>query len=140
ELARGDAAMQINAVGAVVLLFAANDKLIVLDAHIQIVLGEARDCQRYSQAMLAGLLNVVRGITFRRSLVDPIEHALDVIKAEQQRTGENRNASHRYPLLRSENVPCLPIGSADHAKSWLPLKGAASLILVFLPLSSRSIR
>src|SRR5262245_17393344 len=50
ELARGDAAVEILA-GLVVVLSAADDELVFLDGHIELIAGETRDRQRDPQPL-----------------------------------------------------------------------------------------
>src|SRR6185437_12520667 len=101
ELARGDAAMKVDAI-LVVGLLAAHDELIVLDLHAQIVHGEAGDGERDAQRVLAGLLDIVGRIAVARRLADAIEGTLELIESQKQRRVEERETRHR--ISSSERV------------------------------------
>jgi len=103
ELARRDAAVEVLS-GLVVLLTAANDELALLDADVELVAVEARDRQRDAQpfrlAVLAGdPLDIVGWVAVRR-LGDAVERTLDLVEAEQEGTGQRRNARHGLKVLR----------------------------------------
>src|SRR5438477_7045746 len=83
ELACGNAAMQVNAL-ALVLLLATHDELVVLQKDVEIIERESRHRQRQAQRLLAGLLDIVRRIAIALRLGDAIEHALEMIEAEEQ--------------------------------------------------------
>jgi hypothetical protein len=102
-LTRRDAAVEVLP-GLVVLLPAANDQLALLDGDVELVAVEARDRQRDAQpfrlAVLAGNpLDVVGRIPVR-GLGDPIERTLDLVEAEEEGTGQRRNARRGIKVLR----------------------------------------
>src|SRR5205085_11038159 len=113
-------AMEEHPLGFVFLALAADHELVVFDVHGEIGFGEASDCQRNAQAMLADLLDVVGGIAFRGGLVDAVEHALDMVEAQQKRARKNRHSGHRGLLYRARayllgwSAPfrCRPSGAA----------------------------
>src|SRR5262245_3887635 len=94
EVARGDAAMDVLP-GLVVLLAAADDELVFLNGHIELVAGKTGDCQRDAQAFGLAVgpvtpLDVVRRIAIR-TLHNAIERTLDFVESKQERAGERRN-------------------------------------------------
>src|ERR1043166_1095508 len=102
ELPRGDAAMQVLP-GLVVLLASADDELVFLDTHVELVAGEAGHRERDTKTLgifgVAGEpLDVVGRITVG-TLGVAVEHALDLVKSEQERTGKRRNSGHSAKSL-----------------------------------------
>src|SRR3954464_4088588 len=94
EVARGDAAMDVLP-RLVVLLAAADDELVFLNGHIELVAGKTGHRQRDAQAFgltvgAVAPLDVVGRITVG-TLDDAIERTLDFVESEQKRTGERRN-------------------------------------------------
>src|SRR5262249_41281134 len=97
EVARGDAAMDVLP-GLVVLLATPDHELVFLNGYIELVTGKSRHRQRDSQPFGRAVractpLDIVGRVTVG-ALDDAIEHALDLIKAQQERTGERRNTRH----------------------------------------------
>src|SRR5262249_15005556 len=91
ELARGDAAMEVLA-RFVVLLTPANHQLAFLDADIELIPRESCNCERNTQALrvlpITGQpLDVVGRIAIGH-LGNAIEHALDLVEAEEERAGK----------------------------------------------------
>src|SRR5262249_48245445 len=105
ELPRGDAAVQVLP-ALVVLLASADDELAFLDAHVELVAGEAG--HRESDAKTLGELGIatepldVVGRITVGTLGDAVEHALDLVKSEQERTGKRRNSGHCCKVLVSD--------------------------------------
>src|SRR5262245_47551897 len=102
ELPRGDAAMQ-KLAALVLLLPAADDQLLLLNGHFELIAGKAGDRERDAQPLRIVLiarhaLDVVGRITVSR-LGDAVEHALDLVEADEERTGKRRNAGHGYKAL-----------------------------------------
>src|SRR5258707_13064539 len=87
ELARGDAAVEIDAV-LVVGLLAAHDELVVLDLDVEIGHREAGDGERDAQGILAGLLDIAGWIAVARRLADAIERSLELIETKKKRRVE----------------------------------------------------
>jgi len=90
ELARRDAAVEIVA-GLVVLLPAADDQLVLLDSHVELIAGETRNRQRDPQTFRLAVLacdplDVVGRIAVG-GLGDAVERTLDLVKSEQEGTG-----------------------------------------------------
>src|SRR5262249_19919425 len=90
ELACGDAAMEV-VVLLVVLLAPADDELALLDRHVELIAGEARDRERNPQALgLAVLtgdpLDVVGRVAVG-SLGDAVERTLNLVESEQEGAG-----------------------------------------------------
>src|ERR1051326_5132639 len=83
ELACGDTAMQVDAL-ALVLLLATHDKLVVLHEDVEVIERKSRYGQGEAQRLLAGLLDIVRRITIALRLGDAIEHALEMVEAQEQ--------------------------------------------------------
>src|SRR4051795_10419690 len=97
EVARGDAAMDVLP-GLVVLLPTADDELVFLNGYIELVAGESGDRQRDSQPLGLALrsvapLDIVGRVTVG-TFDDPIEHALDLVEAQKERTGKRGNTRH----------------------------------------------
>src|SRR6201999_2185939 len=97
EVTCGDAAMDVLP-GLVVLLPAADHELVFLNRYIELVTGKSRHRQRDPQSL--GLvvrpfapLDIVRRVTVG-AFDDAVEHALDLVKSQQKRTGERRNTRH----------------------------------------------
>jgi hypothetical protein len=79
ELARGDAAVQINPLRIVGLL-AADDELVVFDRDAEVAHREACYRKRDAQNVLAELLDVVGRISVARNLADPIEGTFEMVE------------------------------------------------------------
>src|SRR5215470_641026 len=103
ELARGDAAMQIDAL-ALLLLLAAHDELVVLDDETKILQREAGDGQGQTQRLLAGLLHVVGRVAVGLGLRDAIEHAFEMVEAQEQWGIEDREPGHQASSSSGERV------------------------------------
>jgi hypothetical protein len=77
--------------GLVVVLAAADHKLVFLNGHIELVAGKTRHRQRDSQpfglaAATIAPLDIVRRITVG-AFDDAIERTLDFVESQQKRTG-----------------------------------------------------
>src|SRR6266511_5541733 len=86
ELARRDAAVEIVP-GLVILLPPADDQLVFLQRHVELIAREAGDRQRDAQALRLSVLasdplDVVGWISVR-TLGDAVERTLDLVKPEQ---------------------------------------------------------
>src|SRR3954465_6656290 len=97
EVARGDAAMDVLP-GLVVLLPSANAERVFLHGSIELVAGESGGRQRDAQTLGLALrpvapLDVVGRVTVG-TFDDPIEHALDLVEAQKERTGKRGNTRH----------------------------------------------
>src|SRR5580704_15260443 len=97
EVARGDAAMDVLP-GLVVLLPAPDHELVFLNGYIELVAGKSRHRQRDPQPLGLAVrpftpLDIVGRVTVG-AFDDAIEHALDLVKSQQERTGERRNTRH----------------------------------------------
>ena len=104
-VARGDAAVEIMAL-LVILLPSTNDELALLDRYVELVAGEARDCQRDPQAVGLAVgtsdpLDVVGRIAVG-SLGDAIERTLYLVEPEQEWAGQRRNSGHGLKALVSD--------------------------------------
>ena len=119
----------------VVLLPAANDELALLERHVELIAGEARHRKRDAQPLRAvgvarNALDIVGRIAVR-SLGDPIEHALDLVEAEQKRTGKRRNPGHASKPFTKRLCRALPapVSGGIHSRPtfpiWRGVKGAA---------------
>ena len=86
ELPGGDAAMDEHTALGVVVLATANDELVVLLGDLQIIHHETGNGQGDAQAGRSGLLDVVRRIAVG-AFGNAVEHALDLVEAQQERTG-----------------------------------------------------
>jgi hypothetical protein len=90
ELARGDAAVEILP-AFVVLLTTADHQLTFLDADVELIAGEAgnrqRDAQPFRVLRIARQPFDVVGRVAIGSLSNAIEHALNFVEAQQERTG-----------------------------------------------------
>src|SRR5262245_28748838 len=105
ELARGDATVEILA-SLVVVLSAADNELVFLDGHIELIASETRDRQRDPQPLgLAVLasdpLNVVGQIAVG-GLAHAIERTLDFVESEEEGAGQRRNSGHGLKALVSD--------------------------------------
>src|SRR6185437_12384394 len=94
-------------------------ELVFLNCYIELVAGKTGDRQRDTQPLglaigALALLNIVRRVTVG-AFDDAVEHALDVVKSQQERTGERRNTRHS---LQSPRVKRL--WSRDQQK-WKPV-------------------
>ena len=90
EVARGDAAMDVLP-GLVVLLAAADHKLVFLNSYIELVAGKARHRQRDAQPFGLAIgavapLDIVGRITVG-AFDDAIERTLDFVESQKERTG-----------------------------------------------------
>src|SRR5471030_498997 len=85
--------MEIHAVRLVDLL-AAHRELVLDQFDRQILGAETRDGERDAQAVLADLLDIVRRVAFG-ALGQPVERALELVEAQQQRRVEYRYATHK---------------------------------------------
>ena len=90
EVARGDAAMDVLP-GLVVLLAAANDELVFLNGHIELVAGKTRNRERDAQPFrlpigAVAALDVVGRITVG-TFDDAVERTLDFVESQEERTG-----------------------------------------------------
>jgi hypothetical protein len=90
-LARGYTAVKIMVL-LVVLLPSTDDELVLLDRYIELIAGEARDCQRDLQAVRLAVcagdpLDVVGRIAVS-SLGDAIKRTLDLVEPEQEWAGQ----------------------------------------------------
>src|SRR6476619_5261576 len=97
ELAGGDAAMQVLP-ALVVLLASPDDELFLLDGHLELIERETRDRQRDAQAFGVVAVgsepfDVVRGVPVS-CLGYAVERTLDLVEADQKRTGQRRNTRH----------------------------------------------
>src|ERR1700748_195803 len=97
EVARGNAVMNVLP-GLVVLLPAADHELVFLNGYIELVTGKSRHRQRDAQPLGLAVrpfapLDIVGRVTVG-ALDDAIKHTLDLVKAQQERTGERRNTRH----------------------------------------------
>src|SRR5262245_19446664 len=119
EVARGDAAMDVLP-GLVVLLAAANDELVFLNGHIELVAGKTRYRQRDAQALGLAVgpvtpLDVVGRIAIR-ALHDAIERTLDFVESKQKRAGERRNTRHQQSPLEATLTPRALSAPSAHAR------------------------
>src|SRR5204862_305813 len=71
ELARGDAAVQINPL-RIVRLLAADDELVVFDRDAEVAHGETRHRKGDAQRVLAELFDIIGRIAVARDLADAI--------------------------------------------------------------------
>ena len=85
KLPCGDTAMKVNAAAVVLVLLALDKQLVVDGLDRQVAFAEAGNGQRDAEPVLAELLDIVRRITIRGFLRDPVERALELIESEQQR-------------------------------------------------------
>ena len=90
ELTRRDASVEVLA-GPVIVLASADLELIFLNRHVELIARETGDRERDTQAFGEAVfgrnpLDVVGRISVR-TLGDAVEHALDLIEAEEERTG-----------------------------------------------------
>src|SRR5262249_49450479 len=89
-----------------VLLASADDELALLDRHVELITGEARDRQRDPQALglavLAGNALDIVGRIAVRGLGDTIERTLDLVESEQEGAGQRRNSGHGLKALVSD--------------------------------------
>src|ERR1700761_202101 len=97
EVARGDAAMDVLP-GFVVLLSAPNHELVFLNGYIELVAGKSRHRQRDAQPLGLAVrpftpLDIVGRVTVG-AFDDAVEHALDLVESQKERTGERRNTRH----------------------------------------------
>src|ERR1700760_437202 len=97
EVARGDAAMDVLP-GLVVLLTTPDHELVFLNGYIELVAGKSRHRQRDPQPLGLAVrpftpLDVVGRVTVG-AFDNAVEHALDLVEAQQERTGERRNTRH----------------------------------------------
>src|ERR1700760_701596 len=97
EVARGNAAMDVLP-GLVVLLTTPDHELVFLNGYIELVAGKSRHRQRDPQPLGLAVrpfapLDIVGRVTVG-ALDDAVEHALDLVEAQQERTGERRNTRH----------------------------------------------
>src|ERR1700749_2344902 len=97
EVARGDAAMDVLT-GLFVLLTAPDHELVFLNGYIELVTGKSRHRQRDSQPFGRAVraftpLNIVGRVTVG-ALDDAVEHTLDLVEAQKERTGERRKPRH----------------------------------------------
>src|SRR5207249_1200875 len=78
----------------------------LLDCHVELIAGEARDRQCDPQALgLAVLADNPFDIVGRiavRGLGDTIERALDLVESEQEGAGQRRNSGHGLKALASD--------------------------------------
>src|SRR5258707_136168 len=118
ELARRDAAMEIDAL-AVIGLLAADDELVVLDRDRQIGHREAGDRERDAQLVFAELLDVVGWIPVTGDLVDPVERPLEMLEAQQQRRVEQRQSRHRPSPRTERDTAAGPILRHPAAEAYL---------------------
>src|SRR5690606_20384220 len=104
ELARGDAAMEIGALG-VLALAAPDDQLVVLDGDFQLFEAETGHRQGDHELVTSGVvghaLDVVRGVAVTRNLGGTVEQTLKPVKAQQERTVEMRYPRHVMALVAS---------------------------------------
>jgi hypothetical protein len=98
ELTRRDAAVQIHLAGFILLL-AADDELPVLDLDRQVLIPEARDGERNTQALGADLLHVVWGIAVGLPLGGALQRRLEPLKANEEGTVEYRPVQSASPRL-----------------------------------------
>src|SRR6266436_2693319 len=89
ELARGDAAVQINPLRIVGLL-AADDELVVFDRDPEVAHREAGYREGDAQRVLAELLDIVGRISVARNLADPIQRTFKMVEPQQQGRIEQR--------------------------------------------------
>src|SRR5262249_46321120 len=107
--------------GLVVLLPASNHELVFLNGYIELIAGKSRHRQRDAQPFGLAVrpftpLDIVGRVTVG-ALDDAIEHTLDLVKSQQERTGERRNTRHslQSPLEATLTfqgpcgTPCTPI-------------------------------
>src|SRR3954468_3995811 len=97
ELPGGDASMQVLP-ALVVLLASPDDELFLLDGRLELIEREPRDRQRNAQALGIAVIgsepfDVVRGIPVG-CLGNAVERTLDLVEANQKRTGQRRNSGH----------------------------------------------
>src|SRR6516225_2056236 len=97
EVARRNAAMDVLP-GLVVLLTAPDHELVFLNGYIKLIAGKSRHRQRDAQPLGLAVgtvapLDIVGRVTVG-PFHDPIEHALDLVEAQKERTGERRNTRH----------------------------------------------
>src|SRR6201994_704370 len=97
EVARGNAAMDVLP-GLVVLLTTPDHELVFLNGYIELVAGKSRHRQRDPQPLGLAVrpftpLDVVGRVTVG-AFDNAVEHALDLVEAQQERTGERRNTRH----------------------------------------------
>src|SRR6201996_3261345 len=97
EVARGDTAMDVLT-GLVVLLAAPDHELVFLNGYIELVTGKTRHRQRDTQPFGSAIraftpLDIIGRVTVG-ALDDSIKHTLDLVEAQQERTGERRNTRH----------------------------------------------
>src|SRR6185369_390320 len=114
ELAGGDAPIEIDPV-RVILLLAAHSQLIVFELDFQLFQSKAGHRQGDPQAVIADLLDIIGGVAFRAGLGDPVQGALELVEAEQQRAVEERQTRHQAPPFEralSSTPPPGPPGMA----------------------------
>src|ERR1700760_2213700 len=97
EVARGNAAMDVLP-GLVVLLTTPDHELVFLNGYIELITGKSRHPPRDPQPLGLAVrpftpLDIVRRVTVG-ALDDAVEHTLDLVEAQQKRTGERRNTRH----------------------------------------------
>src|SRR5690349_11477750 len=97
EVARRNAAMDVLP-GLIVLLTAPDHELVFLNGYIELVTGKSRHRQRDPQPLGLAVrpftpLDIVGRVTVG-AFDDAVEHALDLVESQQERTGERRNTRH----------------------------------------------
>src|SRR3990167_8672819 len=107
ELAGSDAAVKVGP-RRLVLLPAADDEFVLLDADVEFVFGEAGDGKRDAKdfavvTVLRQALDILLRITVPGRLGEPVERPLDLLEAEQKRARKRRNARHSLVLSRSDH-------------------------------------
>src|SRR4051794_36835631 len=103
ELAGGNATMQINP-RLVIDLTATDHQLVVFGLYRQIIHRETGDRKCDPQSIFAYLLDIVRRIPLRRVLRNPVEGALELIEAQQERTIEQRQSCSHAASSSTERV------------------------------------
>lgn len=89
ELPGGDAAMDENSAITIIALAAADDELVVFLGDMQVIHRETGDGEGDAQPAIARLFDVVGGVPFG-ILLDPVEHLLEMVKAQEERRTEDR--------------------------------------------------
>ena len=122
ELARGDAAVQVDPAFGVVGLASAHHELVVLQGDREVVLGEAGQRQRDAVRRIAALLDVVGGIAVVARLGRALHQAVQLLEAEQVRVRREGDLCHVLKALVSSDSRGVPKAATHDAEV-----GAASV-------------
>jgi len=105
----GDAAMK-EVPGLVVGLTPPDDELVLLQGHLELVLGKSSDSQGDAQTLGSVLgtgqtLDIVGRVTVSGCFRDAVERLLDLVEAQEKRMPERRLTRHgRSPRFRGTSV------------------------------------